>query len=152
LPGYSSGDGFAFDWSEPIFPPTRSNALCDSFLGSRAGSLLDSLGRFKAPARSNAGTFAGSLESFVSSVGVVFRARAGAADFWVTLAAWAGDTAGVVFAPGVWADGAGVVDACCFDAFGCRAKRKTTPMIAAKITTAPMARSGQGLKDFGAAA
>ena len=66
------------------------------------------------------------------------------------MAARAGGDADVAFAAGVWADDAGVVDACCFDGFG-RIKKKMTPMIAAKITTAPMARSGQGLKDFAAA-
>ncbi len=107
------------------------------------------VGRFKAPARSNAGKFPDSLEGCVSGAGVVFGTRAGAG-FWVTLAARAGGDAGAVFAAGVWTDGGGVVDACCFDGFADRIKRKTPPITATKTTTAPMATSGQGLKDLGA--
>jgi hypothetical protein len=70
-----------------MFPPTRSNALRDSFLGSLAVLRSGSLGRFKAPARSNADALPESSEGCVSAAGVVFDTRAGReAGFWVTLA------------------------------------------------------------------
>lgn len=113
------------------------------FAGSLVCALFGSLGCLKAPARSNADTSSDSLECWVSAAGVVFGFRAGCdAEFCVTLVV--GSDGGLGIAPGVWADCDGAADVCCFDGFGCRTKMKMTPMIAAKITTAAIATSGQG--------
>lgn len=141
------GEGSAVS-PEPIFPPARSKALFGS-LGSLFGLGLGSLGFLREPARSNAETLSDSLESWVSAAGVAFGARVGSdTGFCATLVVRAGVDAEFCLGAGVWAEEGWVVDACCWDGFD-RANMKITPMIAATITTAAMARSGQGLNDFG---
>jgi hypothetical protein len=85
-------------WSDPMVPPARSKAL------------LGPVGRFREPARSNADAGSDSVEDWTSAAGVAFGALGGGA-FCVTLVV--GGDGRFVVAAGVWADCAGVVDACC---------------------------------------
>ncbi len=86
--------------SDPMLPPTRSKAFCDSLFGSFFFEFLGSVGRFREPARSNADADSDSVEDESSGAGVVFGALAGGGAFCVTLVA-GGDGRFVVVA-GVW--------------------------------------------------
>ena len=119
------------------FPPARSNSLFGSF---------DLLPLLLAGDHSDPQS-AGPLERRGVSVslaplGFCANGRARAQDS----ESLRGGRAEGSTAPGVWA-ARRAVDVCCFDDFGCRA-REMTPTITAKITTAAMATSGHGLKDF----